>query len=123
MKFSSADFSTMLNRILDAAADDLRIAKILVQMGLDPSNITYDALFDRLVKIALANVTLATSECDPWNELVKLASPTTCGPYWRRHKFRSGASDKPTSAPDPRREPFGGRPVGSYCLLRLRPVN
>jgi hypothetical protein len=59
MKFSSADLSTILNRILDTAADHLRIAKILVQMGLDPSNITYDALFNRLVEIALANVTLA----------------------------------------------------------------
>jgi hypothetical protein len=59
MKFGCADFSTILNRILDAAADHLRIAKILVQMGLDPSNITYDALFDRLMEIALAYVTLA----------------------------------------------------------------
>ena len=46
---SSADLSTILNRILDTAADNLRIAKILVQMGLDPNNITYDALFDRLL--------------------------------------------------------------------------
>ena len=45
MESSSADFSTILNRILDTAADNLRIAKILVQMGLDPNNITYDALF------------------------------------------------------------------------------
>jgi hypothetical protein len=56
---SSADLSTILNRILDTAADNLRIAKILVQMGLDPSNITYDALFDRLLEIVLANITLA----------------------------------------------------------------
>jgi membrane protein implicated in regulation of membrane protease activity len=59
MKSSSADFSTILNRILDTAADNLRIAKILVQMGLDPSNITYDALFNRLLEIMLANITLA----------------------------------------------------------------
>ena len=59
MEFSNADFSTMLNRILDTAADNLRIAKILVQMGLDPNNITYDALFNRLVEIMLANITLA----------------------------------------------------------------
>ena len=58
MNSSSAD-STILNRILDTVVDNLRIAKILVQMGLDPSNITYDALFNRLVEIALANVTLA----------------------------------------------------------------
>ena len=56
---SGADFSTILNRILDTAADNLRIAKILVQMGLDPNNITYDALFNRLLEIVLANITLA----------------------------------------------------------------
>jgi len=59
MNSSSADFSTILNRILDTAADNLRIAKILVQMGLDPNNITYDALFNRLLEIVLANITLA----------------------------------------------------------------
>src|ERR1700752_5422863 len=59
MMSSSADLSTILNRILDTAADNLRIAKILVQMGLDPSNITYDALADRLLEIVLANITLA----------------------------------------------------------------
>src|ERR1700757_1843141 len=59
MQPSIADFSTILNRILDTAADNLRIAKILVQMGLDPSNITYNALFDRLLEIVLANITLA----------------------------------------------------------------
>ena len=56
---SDADFSTILNRILDTAADNLRIAKILVQMGLDPNNITYDALLNRLLEIVLANITLA----------------------------------------------------------------
>src|SRR3954465_10691381 len=59
MMASSADFSTILNRILDTAADNLRIAKILVQMGLDPNNITYDALLNRLLEIVLANITLA----------------------------------------------------------------
>jgi CRP-like cAMP-binding protein len=56
---SNADLSTILDRILDTAADNLRIAKIFVQMGLDPNNITYDALFDRLLEIVLANITLA----------------------------------------------------------------
>src|ERR1700704_7158198 len=59
MKFSTADLSTILDRILDTAADNLRIAKILVQLGLDPNNITYDALFNRLLEILLANITLA----------------------------------------------------------------
>jgi Cyclic nucleotide-binding domain len=59
MNSSNADLSTTLNRILDAAADNLRIAKILIQMGLDPNNITYDALFNRLLEIFVANITLA----------------------------------------------------------------
>ncbi len=50
---------TTLDRILETAADNLRVAKILVQMGLDPNNITYDALFNRLLEILLANITLA----------------------------------------------------------------
>jgi hypothetical protein len=54
-----ADLSSALDRILNAAADNFRIAKILLQMGLDPNNITYDAIFNRLVEIFVANITLA----------------------------------------------------------------
>jgi hypothetical protein len=54
-----ADFSTILDRVLNTAADNLRIAKILIQMGLDPNNVSSDALFNRLVEIVLANITLA----------------------------------------------------------------
>ena len=59
MKNSSAELSTILDRILDKAAENLRIAKIFAQLGLDPNSITYDALFDRLLEIVLANITLA----------------------------------------------------------------
>ena len=55
----SADMSTTLNRILDTAADNLRVAKILVQLGLDPDNVTYDAIFNRVLEIVLANINLA----------------------------------------------------------------
>src|SRR6201995_4672812 len=55
----SADISTILNRILDTASDNLRVAKILIQLGLDPNNVTYDAIFNRLLEIFLANITLA----------------------------------------------------------------
>jgi hypothetical protein len=57
--YLSADMSDTLNRILDTAADNLRIAKILVQLGLDPDNVTYDAIFNRLLEIFLHNITLA----------------------------------------------------------------
>src|SRR6202041_241942 len=59
MNVSNADLSSTLDRILDTAADNLRVAKILTQLGLDPNNITYDALFNRLLEIVLANITLA----------------------------------------------------------------
>src|ERR1700740_2137961 len=55
----SADISDTLNRILDAATDNLRIAKILIQIGLDPDNVTWDAIFNRLLEIFLHNITLA----------------------------------------------------------------
>ena len=59
MDLGHASFSTLLDRILNTAADNLRVAKILVQMGLDPNNITTDILFNRLTEIVLANITLA----------------------------------------------------------------
>ena len=59
MNVSNADLSSTLDRILDTAADNFRVAKILIQMGLDPNNITYDALFNRILEIVLANITLA----------------------------------------------------------------
>jgi cyclic nucleotide-binding protein len=59
MIVSNADLSTIMDRILDTAADNFRIAKILIQLGLDPNNITYDAIFNRLLEIVLANITVA----------------------------------------------------------------
>jgi hypothetical protein len=55
----SADMSIMLDRILNAATDNLKFAKILVQMDLDPNNVTWDAIFNRLLEIFLHNITLA----------------------------------------------------------------
>ena len=59
MNLGNADLSSTLDRILDTAANNFRVAKILIQMGLDPDNITYDAVFNRLLEIVLANITLA----------------------------------------------------------------
>jgi Cyclic nucleotide-binding domain len=55
----SADMSDTLNRILDAAAENLRVAKLLLQIGIDPDNVTWDAIFNRLLEIFLQNITLA----------------------------------------------------------------
>jgi hypothetical protein len=59
MNSSNVDLTTILNRILDTATDNLRVAKILVMLGLDPNNVTYDAIFNRLFEIALTQITLA----------------------------------------------------------------
>ena len=61
MNFIGAEASGILDRILDKAADNLSFAKILIQLGLDPNNVTYDALFNRLMEILLANITLANA--------------------------------------------------------------
>ena len=45
--------------LLDYATRNLRVEKLLIQVGLDPSNITYEAIFNRLLDIALANITFA----------------------------------------------------------------
>jgi len=59
MNLVNADLSTIMERILDKAADNLRIAKILIQLGLDPDHVTYDAIFARLLDVFVANITLA----------------------------------------------------------------
>jgi hypothetical protein len=59
MSSGNVDLSSILNRILDTAADNLRVAKILVLLGLDPNNVTYEAIFNRLFEIVLAQITLA----------------------------------------------------------------
>src|SRR5215469_10986341 len=57
--FLNADTAPVLDRILDAAADNLRVAKLLIQMGLDPNDVTWNAIFNRLLEIFLHNITLA----------------------------------------------------------------
>src|ERR1700761_680985 len=56
---SDADMSNTLDPMLDAATNNLRVAKILILMGLDPNNVTWDAIFNRLLEIFLHNITLA----------------------------------------------------------------
>ena len=46
------------NGTVDAAMEDI-LAKVLTHLKLDADNITYDALFQRLVDIALASITIA----------------------------------------------------------------
>ena len=53
------DFADVLNRIVERAAQNLTIEKLLIQLHLDPTNITFDVVFQRLLEIALANINIA----------------------------------------------------------------
>ena len=59
MRGPNLDVSSILDRVLDYAAQNLRVEKLLIQLGLDPSNLTYEAIFDRLIDIFLANINFA----------------------------------------------------------------
>jgi len=56
---STLDPSAILDRVVAAASQNLRIEKILIQLGLDPTNITADAVLNRLVDVGLAHINLA----------------------------------------------------------------
>jgi hypothetical protein len=53
------DFADVLNRIVERAAQNLTIEKLLIQLHLDPTNITFDVVFQRLLEIALSNINIA----------------------------------------------------------------
>jgi CRP-like cAMP-binding protein/uncharacterized protein (DUF697 family) len=59
MSVGSQDSAGMLQRALEYASQNLTIERLLIRIGLDPSNVTYDAILDRLVDLALANITPA----------------------------------------------------------------
>jgi hypothetical protein len=59
MSSVNSDPAAILNRFLEYAAQNLRVEKVLIQLGLDPANITYDLVFNRLVDIVAANINFA----------------------------------------------------------------
>jgi hypothetical protein len=59
MYTANLDPNSILDRIIAAAMQNLRIEKIFLQLGLDPSNITFDAVANRLLDVGLSHITLA----------------------------------------------------------------
>jgi hypothetical protein len=53
--------SGFLDRAIEYAAQNLRVEKLIIQLGLDPNNISFGALWDRLVDITLANINIANT--------------------------------------------------------------
>lgn len=56
---ANPDSAGIMDRILEYAAQNLTIEKLLIQLGLDPSNVTYEVIFNRLLDIILANINFA----------------------------------------------------------------
>jgi len=59
MSSANVDPAAILNRALEYAAQNLTVEKLLIQLGLDPSNVTYEVIFNRLLDIAMANINFA----------------------------------------------------------------
>ena len=49
----------MLDRALANIGQYFSIERLLIQLGLDPGNITYDAVFNRLTELLLASITFS----------------------------------------------------------------
>ena len=58
MNSQHLDMIAILDRFIERAAQNLTIEKLLLQLHLDPSNITLDAIVHRLVEIVLVNINI-----------------------------------------------------------------
>jgi uncharacterized protein (DUF697 family) len=59
MNSDNQSLTTILNRALDHATQNLTFDKLLIQVGLDPNNVTIHAIFARLIEIASADLNFA----------------------------------------------------------------
>jgi hypothetical protein len=50
--------AAFLDRVLERASQNLTIEKLLLQFHLDPNNLTFDVVFNRLADIGLANINI-----------------------------------------------------------------
>jgi hypothetical protein len=57
----TSDIGGALDRIAERAAQNLTIEKLLHQLNLDPTTITFDAIVHRLIDVALANINIANA--------------------------------------------------------------
>ena len=58
MNLGDLYMATLANGVLNAAMDDI-LAKLLAHLKLEAGNLTFEAVFQRLVDIALASITIA----------------------------------------------------------------
>ncbi len=56
MNSANPDPSAIFHRALEMAAQSFRIEKVLTHFGLDSAHLTFDAVFNRLIEIVVANI-------------------------------------------------------------------
>ncbi len=61
MSSDDQNLTAILNHALDRATQNLTFAKLLIQLGLDPTNVTWHAIFDRLIDVASAHLNFASA--------------------------------------------------------------
>src|SRR5450631_4129678 len=54
------NLTDIFDRVLDRAAQNLTLGKLLIRLGLDPNNLTMDAITDWLIDVVSANINVAT---------------------------------------------------------------
>jgi uncharacterized protein (DUF697 family)/CRP-like cAMP-binding protein len=59
MSVASLNPAETIQRTLDYATATFAIERLLVQFGIDPNNVTFESIFNRLLDIALSNITFA----------------------------------------------------------------
>ena len=59
MSSDNQSLTTILDRALDRATQNLTFDKLLLQVGLDPNNVTWHAIFSRLIEVASADLNFA----------------------------------------------------------------
>jgi len=60
----ASDYSGLagfLDRVAERAAQNLTIEKLLIQLNLDPTNVTFEAIWHRLAEILIANINIANT--------------------------------------------------------------
>ncbi len=58
---SAASSTSLLDRAVAAASQNLRVEKLLLQLGLDPTHLTFHDVFNRVVDITLAHINFANT--------------------------------------------------------------
>jgi len=61
MLIEDAGLTGYLDRVVERAAQNLTIEKLLIQLNLDPTNITFEAIWHRLAEVMIANINIANT--------------------------------------------------------------